>query len=265
VKGVVDSERRRTTKDVQVGWIEEYIVATGRSPALSLLLGFLVTYAVTRWVTVRIRRRTTTGEGASGPIKDVHIGGVHIHHQVWGILLVLLTGLLEFRFRPGSPWVELLALLFGAGAALALDEFALWLHLEDVYWTDEGRKSIDAVLVASVFGVVLLSNANLVGLGEDTLQRGYPYVLAVIATHIGYCIVCLLKGKLVTGLLGLVIPVLGLVGAVRLGHPASFWARRFYAERKMTRASSRYDRMVARRERLRDTFSGGRGLFSSRG
>jgi hypothetical protein len=67
-----------------VGWINEYIVATGRSPALWLLLGFLTTYAVTRWVTVRIRRRASTGEGESGPIKDVHIAGVHVHHQVWG-------------------------------------------------------------------------------------------------------------------------------------------------------------------------------------
>jgi hypothetical protein len=248
-----------------VGWINEYIVATGRSPALWLLLGFLTTYAVTRWVTVRIRRRASTGEGESGPIKDVHIAGVHVHHQVWGILLALVTGLLEFRFRPGSPWVEVLALLFGAGAALALDEFALWLHLEDVYWSQEGRKSIDAVLVASVFGLVLLSNANLFGVGEDTVRRGYPFVLAVIAVHLCYCIVCLLKGKIVTGLLGLVVPVLGLVGAIRLGHPESFWARRFYGEPKVTEASSRHDRMVRRRERLRDAFSGGRGLFSSRG
>lgn len=245
-------------------WIDEYIVATGRSPALSLLLGFLVTYAVTRWVTVRIRRRKSTGGRDSGPIKDVHIGGIHVHHQVWGILLILVIGLIEFRFRPDSPWAEVLALLFGAGAALALDEFALWLHLEDVYWSQEGRKSIDAVMVASVFGLVLLLNANLFGLGESTLQQGYLVVAGVVVVHIGYTIICLLKGKLVVGLFGLIIPLLGLVGAIRLGHPSSFWARRFYGERKVSQASVRYERMVVRRERLRDSFSGGRDLFSSR-
>ena len=86
----------------------------------------------------------------------MHIGGVHVHHQVWGILLVLVVGLLTFRFRPESPWIEILATLFGVGAALALDEFALWLHLEDVYWSEEGKKSIDAVMIAAVFGLVLL-------------------------------------------------------------------------------------------------------------
>jgi hypothetical protein len=79
----------------------------------------------------------------------VYIGGVHIHHQVWGILLVLITGLLEFRFRPHPPWQEVLAALFGAGAALMLDEFALSLYLKDVYWTKEGRKFIDAVMLAA--------------------------------------------------------------------------------------------------------------------
>lgn len=138
-------------------WYQTTFVETGRSAAPWLLIGFVVTYAVTRWITLRIRARTLSGAGgASSPIKDVHIGGVHVHHQVWGILLVLLTGLLEFRFQPSSPWVDVLAVCFGAGAALALDEFALWLHLEDVYWSEEGRKSIDAVLLAAVVGLVLL-------------------------------------------------------------------------------------------------------------
>ncbi|MGA8046979.1 MAG: hypothetical protein WCA30_12015 [Dermatophilaceae bacterium] len=62
-----------------------------------------------------------------------------MHHQVWGILLVLLVGLLTVWFSLGPPWIEVLATLFGAGAALALDEFALWLHLEDVYWSEGAR------------------------------------------------------------------------------------------------------------------------------
>jgi hypothetical protein len=113
-------------------WWQEAIVGTERSAAMWMLVGFVVTYATTRWVAVRIRRRALAGASADRPIKDVHIGGVHVHHQVWGILLVLVTGLLEFRYQPGSPWAEVLATSFGVGAALALDKFAPWLHLEDV-------------------------------------------------------------------------------------------------------------------------------------
>ena len=132
-------------------WYVDHVVDTGRSAALWMLIGFIVTYAVTRTITVRIKNRKASGTAEeSGPIKDVHIGGVHVHHQVWGILLVLVVGLLTFRFRPESPWIEILATLFGVGAALALDEFALWLHLEDVYWSEEGKKSIDAVMIAAV-------------------------------------------------------------------------------------------------------------------
>ena len=98
-------------------WYQRYLVDTGRAAMLWLLLGFVVTYAVTRWVTLRIRSRTTGDAGPKGTsVKDVYIGGLHVHHQVWGILLVLVTGMLQFRFSPSSPWQEVLSALFGAGA-----------------------------------------------------------------------------------------------------------------------------------------------------
>jgi hypothetical protein len=241
-------------------WYQTTLVETGRSAALWLLVGFVVTYAVTRWVTLRIRARSVSGADAgSSPVKDVHIGGVHIHHQVWGILLVLLTGLLEFRFQPESPWVDVLAVLFGAGAALALDEFALWLHLEDVYWSEEGRKSIDAVMLAAVVGLVLLVGSSPIGVDQETVATTGVWGTAVaIVCHIAYTIVCLLKGKIATGLVGLPVPLLALVGAVRLAHPSSFWARRFYSQAKTARAARRHQRTLARRDRVRDLFSGGR-------
>ena len=68
---------------------------------------------------------------------------------MWGILLVLAAGLLQFRYSPRSPWAEVLAALFGAGAALTLDEFALWFNLDDVYWSKTGRQSIDAILMGA--------------------------------------------------------------------------------------------------------------------
>jgi hypothetical protein len=80
------------------GWYQTYLVDTGRSAALWVLIGFVVTYASTRWITLRICARQARSAGPDGSaIKDVYIGGVHIHHQVWGILLVLVVGLLLRR------------------------------------------------------------------------------------------------------------------------------------------------------------------------
>jgi hypothetical protein len=245
-------------------WYRTHLLDTGRSAALWLLLGFLVTYATTRWITLRIRARSTRHDGQDGQeapaIKDVYIGGVHIHHQVWGVLLVLLVGLLEFRFSPLSPWQEVLAALFGAGAALALDEFALLLHLQDVYWTPEGRKSIDAVMVAAVVGLALLAGTSPIGLNEGSVAlEGLVATSVFVFFHIGYTIICLLKGKIATGLISLPVPLIAFVGAVRLARPSSFWARRFYSGPKMARSQERFgERHLARRERLRDLFSGGR-------
>jgi hypothetical protein len=249
-------------------WYQRHLVDTGRAAMLWLLIGFVVTYAVTRWVTLRIRSRTARDVGQPGDagqqraaVKDVYIGGVHVHHQVWGILLVLMTGLLEFRFDPASPWQEVLSALFGAGAALALDEFALWLYLEDVYWTEEGRKSIDAVMVAGVVGLALLASASPFGLEPGSVEaQGLVITSIGVVIHIAYTMICLLKGKLATGLISLPVPLVAFVGAVRLAKPESFWARRFYSGRKMTKAEERFGaRYSARRERLRNLVSGGSG------
>src|SRR4029077_7958772 len=79
-------------------------------------------------------------------------GGLHLHHLVWGISLLLVAGFLGYAVNPVSPWNEILAALFGIGAGLTLDEFALWIYLDDVYWAEEGRASLDAVVVAAVLG-----------------------------------------------------------------------------------------------------------------
>lgn len=243
-------------------WYQRYLVDTGRSAMLWLLLGFVTTYAVTRWVTLRIRSRTVKGSGRRRTaVKDVYIGGVHVHHQVWGILLVLVTGMLEFRFNPASPWQEVLSVLFGAGAALALDEFALWLYLKDVYWTEEGRKSIDAVMVAGVVGLALLAGTSPFGIEPGSVEAEGLLITSIgVVIHISYTIICLLKGKLATGLISLPVPLVALVGALRLAKPESFWARRFYSERKMVKSEERFGaRYLARRERLRSLVSGGSG------
>src|SRR5467141_3816018 len=104
-------------------------------------VGFLVTFGVVRGITHLIR-------AGVGPFHNVSSGGLHIHHLVWGILILILVGYVWLIEQGvGSNWIaSLTAILFGVGTALTLDEFALWLNLQDVYWTGAGRESIDAVI-----------------------------------------------------------------------------------------------------------------------
>jgi hypothetical protein len=84
-----------------------------------------------------------------GPFHNVSSGGLHIHHLVWGILLLLLVGYVWLiEEGTASNWLaSLTAVAYGVGSALTLDEFALWLTIQDVYWTGPGRWSIDAVVI----------------------------------------------------------------------------------------------------------------------
>ncbi len=105
-------------------------------------IGFLVTFGIVRGITHMIR-------AGVGPFHNVTSGGLHVHHLVWGILILILVGYVWLiELGVGSNWIaSVTAILFGVGAALTLDEFALWLNLQDVYWTGTGRESIDAVII----------------------------------------------------------------------------------------------------------------------
>ena len=111
-------------------------------------LAFGVTVGVVRLITFVIRSQPT------GPVRNVTFGTVHVHHLVWGILLLLLVGFVWLmEIGVGSSWVaSLTAITFGVGAGLTLDEFALWLNLSDVYWQQQGRESLEAI--AFFFGLL---------------------------------------------------------------------------------------------------------------
>lgn len=249
-----------------MGWYQRIFVDTGRAPAVWMLIGFLVTFAVTRGVTRRIHAKAATQSqrrGSQGPgsqrrgLSDVYIGGVHIHHQVWGIFLLLLTGLLQFRYSPTAPWAEVLAALFGIGAALTLDEFALWFNLDDVYWSKSGRKSIDAILVGGALGAVLLMQASPFGTAGGRDPLAIWLYLVTLAFNLAVAGICIIKGKLATGLIGIVIPLLAVIGAIRLAKPASIWAYRRYSGAKLERAQRRFGPSYQlRRDRLRDLLGG---------
>lgn len=200
--------------------LDVHIDLDGRAAAAWMLGSFVVVFVATR-VIVRLIR------AGKGPFRNQSVGGVHLHHLVWGIFAMLVAGVGEFTYRPDPPWLYVLAAVFGAGAALALDEFALWLRLEDVYWEREGRVSVDAVFVVGALMTLLVLGAN--PFDPDT-NDGIVVVVVTIVVNGLLAVVALYKGRPMLGLLGLLVPVLALVGAVRLARPTSPWARWRYPE-----------------------------------
>jgi hypothetical protein len=241
----------RAAANVSIEVTGDFLGTGGQRAGFILLASFLGAWLFIRTSARLIRSPRVTWWPGSVETKS----GLHIHHLVWGICLVLIAGFLSFALQPGSPWLEILAAMFGVGTGLTLDEFALWLHLEDVYWSDEGRQSVDAVVVATVFGALIV-------IGVAPLDIGDTGSTVAIATAVGLdvlvCAVCALKGKMFLTLAGLFIPLLAIVGAVRLATPHSPWARRRYRadSRKLARAQARYSRVQGRRHRLFNLIAG---------
>jgi hypothetical protein len=240
---------------------ETHIYGGGREPAFLMLLAFILTLAGTRFYTRMARIR---GWGSA------HVGDVHVHHLVPGLVLSLVAGGLAIALDPSEVWMAALAIVFGGGAALVLDEFAMLLHLDDVYWTTEGRLSIDASLAAVAFlGLAILATFPL---PTDTASDRLGWLLGdgLIALVACFVVVTLLKGKLKLGLFGIVFAPLALVGGVRLAKPGSIWARRFYSagSRRLRqsdeRAVSREERWTHRRNRFYDLVGGAPHLGSKR-
>jgi hypothetical protein len=142
------------------------------------------------------------------------------------------------------------------GAALTLDEFALWLRLDDVYWGPEGRRSVDAVLLATLVGLLLL-----VGISpfDDDTTDGELALGITIAINLLFVLAAILKGRIVLGVLGLFVPIVAFVATCRLARPRSPWARRFYREgsRRLARSRKRFpEGRRMRWEPLVDLFAG---------
>ncbi len=136
-----------------------HIIERGKEGAFLALLAFIVTFAIVRWITHSIRR-------GSKLFGNVSVGGRHIHHLVPGIGLLILAGYLAVALNDDVS-TRFTAVVFGVGAALTLDEFALWLNLKDVYWEQQGRRSVDAVIVAaSLGGLVVLGLGFWIDLGR---------------------------------------------------------------------------------------------------
>jgi hypothetical protein len=249
-------------------WYQHRIVETGRAPLFFFFLALVVGFAFIRFSVRMIRAQVRWWPG------NVKPGGMHIHHVVFGVVFMVAGGLAGLVVPPESRvFTAVAAAVFGLGTALVLDEFALILHLRDVYWSEEGRTSVNAIFVAIAITGLLVLGVFPVGLvdgspvttGEGHVNRAATGLSIGIGALITVALagVTLLKGKLVTGLMGLFLPILLVVGAIRLARPGSPWARWRYRpprQRRLDRAQRRdvrvHQPVVRARVRLQNLIAG---------
>ena len=118
-----------------------------RLSQILILLSFLISFALVRTVTHLQKYGILPNQN----------GILHIHHLVPGIFLLILSGYVGISFWASDKVRHFMAILFGIGAALTIDEFALWLYLRDVYWEKQGRDSIDAIIyVVIIFSIAFV-------------------------------------------------------------------------------------------------------------
>ena len=142
---------------------------------------------------------------------------MHIHHLVFGIVAMMVAGFLQFATQPGDPWLEILAAIFGIGMGLTLDEFALWLYLEDVYWSDEGRSSVDAVIFAAIIGGGTDRRASFRSTPATAVRRSRSSAPSLVT--LGICAIVALKGKISSAIIGMIITPVAWVGGDSTGAP----------------------------------------------
>ena len=235
----------------------DQLVEHDRQALFLVLVGFIGSFGFIR-LSTRLMRSPRVPWWPGSVVSD---GGVHLHHLVFGITTMMLAGALGFTFFSESPWFEIFALFFGIGAGLTIDEFALWVYLDDVYWAKEGRASIDATVIAAAFMGLVLVGVRPFDITTDSAVDvvasviGAAFVLATVG-------ICFYKSRVLHGAVGFFVGPLAIYGACRLGKPNSPWARRFYGERnpeKQRRAEERFrpDRRTERvKERFRDAVGG---------
>jgi hypothetical protein len=236
---------------------DDQLVAHGRQYHFLVLVGFLGSFGFIR-LSTRLMRSPRVPWWPGSVVSE---GGLHVHHHVFGIIIMMVAGVVSFALSDVGFWYDMSALAFGIGIGLTIDEFALWLHLDDVYWAEEGRSSIDATLIAvAIMGLILL------GATPFSVQTTsfLDVVLSVVSLLILGSLVAIafMKQRFWHGLAGIVFLPVAIYAASRLGKPASGWARRFYGTRrpdKQARSERRFppDRRTERiKKSVRDAIGG---------
>jgi len=216
-----------------------------------VLVGLLGSFAF-----IRMSTRIIRSEAVSwwpGNIESE--GGVHVHHLVFGIVTMMVAGTLGFVADGRQPWTEICALFFGIGVGLTIDEFALWVHLEDVYWEREGRSSIDATVIAASLMFLVVLGVSPIAFDSSSPGQLISSILAIVILIL-VVLISLAKGRILHGILGIFVSPLAIYAACRIGKPDSIWAQRRYGERnprKQAKSEHRF-RPERRTERFKERF-----------
>jgi len=230
---------------------QDQLVAHDRQGLFLVLAGFIASFAFIRMST-RLMRSPRVPWWPGSVVSE---GGLHVHHLTFGICFMVAFGALGFALFDESPWFEICATLFGIGAGLTIDEFALWVYLDDVYWSREGRSSIDAAVIAVAAMLLALVGTN--PFDVDTTTAADTIVSLVLsAVLLAVVLVCCAKQRLLHAAVGLFVLPVAIYGASRIGKPGSPFARRFYGKRKPVKQAKAEDRFRAdrRTERLKEAF-----------
>lgn len=246
-----------TTASILSGFWQDQLVAHDRQGLFLVLLGLLASFGFIR-LSTRLMRSPRVPWWPGSVVSE---SGVHLHHFVFGICLMLGAGTLGFALFASSPGLEICSALFGVGAGLTIDEFALWVYLDDVYWAEEGRSSIDAIVLAATLMFLVLLGARPFDVQAGTAADAIDTAIGAVIV-LGTATICFAKQRILHGTIGLLVLPLALYGAARIGKPRSPWARRLYGERnpgKQAKAEQRFraDRRTERlKERFRDAVGG---------
>ena len=208
-----------------------------RSEGLFLVLvGFILSFVFIRMST-RLMRSPRVPWWPGSVVSE---SGVHLHHLVFGIVTMMIAGTLGFASLGDSPYLEICAFLFGVGAGLTIDEFALWVYLDDVYWAEEGRSSIDATVIAAALMGLVVFGVNLDIGCESKGCSPWQHLRPAAGPRRRDL---LPQGRVLHGIIGFFFFPIALYGACRIGKPGSGWARRRYGERrpkKQAKAEARF-------------------------
>jgi hypothetical protein len=229
----------------------DQILAEEKQGLFLVLAGFILSFAFIRMST-RLMRSPKVSWWPGSVVSE---SGVHLHHLVFGIVTMMISGAVGFTVLGDGPWAEICAFAFGVGAGLTIDEFALWIYLDDVYWAEEGRVSIDAtVIAAAAMGLILLGFTPF-SFETGSLDEAIGSIVSALVVF-GLVALCFAKQRLLHGTIGFFVFPIALYGAMRIGKPGSPWGRRRYADRNPAKQAKAEERFAPERhtERFKNAF-----------
>jgi hypothetical protein len=229
----------------------DQILADQKQGLFLVLVGFLLSFGFIRMST-RLMRSPRVPWWPGSVVSE---SGVHLHHLVFGIVTMMIFGALGFWALGESPYTEICAFFFGVGAGLTIDEFALWVYLDDVYWAEEGRSSIDATVIAAAAMFLILLGFSPFGFETGSVEETVGSILAA-AIVFSLVAICFAKQRVMHGTVGFFVFPIAIYGAARLGKPRSPWARKRYGERKPDKEAAAERRFPPgrRTERFKNAF-----------